>query len=342
MHPTVILFIIIKRHQTSGNLFLMRKYISFITLTLSIISYTAHANDTEYGDVNGTIRLMKQNHVSMVKERLIISQQRINVDYIFANHGKQDITIPIAFPMPPAQPSYYSGGPGITNFKLSVNGKPQKTQSRWIAVLADRQGKVFRDVTRQLAEQGWTIARLREVLESDDSFGRQEDMPVLAKEWFKNKDDNNYFHLTVQQLFVWQQTFPSGKEVIIHHAYTPSVTGGIQREVADVEEVLGKSCQTKNNRNHLNQMRHLLKERGQLPQFEWSIISYILTSGANWKDGIIDDFTLRIHKRTANDVAVVCFNHPLQPIDSLTLEFKQKNFKPEQNLDVTYYSISPK
>ncbi|WP_213794596.1 DUF4424 family protein [Klebsiella aerogenes] len=306
----------------------------FLLLTMSPAAY---ANDTSIGEVNGSIAMLKQNDVSMEKERLLISPQRINVDYLFINHGQQDVTLPVAFPMPPKQfDSGQDHNPGIMNFKLSVDGKPVKPQVRWVAQLLDDNGHPQEDITNKLLKIGWTVEKLRDVITSDDFFKQPDNLPALPKSWMKYGGAN----LAVQQYFIWQQTFPAGKEVMINHSYTPSMTSGVPREFADITD---KKCLTDDNRKRLAQLRSRYKTDDTedfFPGFNWSEISYILTTGANWKGGVIGDFTLRVHTNEPKEVAAVCFNYSLKQIDPLTQEFKQKNFRPERDLSVIYLSAS--
>ncbi|TCB88113.1 DUF4424 domain-containing protein [Enterobacter quasihormaechei] len=301
---------------------------------LLITSMSVYANDTSIGDINSTIEFLKQNDISMEKERLLISPERINVDYLFVNHAPQDVTLPVAFPMPPEQ--YYESdrNPGLMNFKLSVNGKPVTPQEKWVALLINEKEKSWDDITDKLLKTGWTVEQLRNVIKNNAIFQQPDNLPALPEAWVKNGGDL----LAVQQFFIWQQTFPAGKEVMINHTYTPSLTSGVPREVADITD---KNCLTDENKQQLSQLRSNVKRNHQeevFPGFNWAQLDYILTTGANWKEGVIGDFTLRIHKRAADEVAVVCFNHSLKLIEPLSLEFKQKNFKPEQDLRIIYLS----
>ncbi|ECF2751441.1 DUF4424 domain-containing protein [Salmonella enterica subsp. enterica serovar Ituri] len=310
--------------------------------TLMLFSAAVGANDTWWGDDNGSIQFLQQNDISMAKERLLISVDRINVDYLFVNHGSQDITLPVAFPMPViTQDSLIDGkAPGISNFQLSVNGKPVATESRWKVMRTDEKGKSVEDITLKIKKAGWTTDRLIDVLQS---FNHQ---PKLPPQWFKNGKPL----FTLQQYFVWQQVFPAGKEVVVHHAYTPSLSGGLPMTVDDFiprADHLADQPWSSDDKclsdATLRQLRALEKGAGKFSfapmagSIGWTRLGYILTTGANWKDGTIGDFTLRIHKQQPGDILSLCFNHPLMQIDPLTLEFKQQNFKPENDLSMTFY-----
>ncbi|EKS0308081.1 DUF4424 family protein, partial [Salmonella enterica] len=108
-------------------------YFKWLSVLLCFItSYHAYANDSAVGETNGSIEFLQQNEISMAKERLLIASDRINVDYVFINHSAQDITVPVAFPMPAISQQYMGDRTeGIANFKISVDGKPVKSESRW-------------------------------------------------------------------------------------------------------------------------------------------------------------------------------------------------------------------
>jgi len=55
------------------------------TLTALLFSTSVFANDSSFGDANGSITLKYQPHISMDKESLFISEAEIRVDYVFTN-----------------------------------------------------------------------------------------------------------------------------------------------------------------------------------------------------------------------------------------------------------------
>jgi hypothetical protein len=127
--------------------------ISLVALALFNSSF-ATANESSIGDDNGTISFKSQPNISMDKESLFISEEKITVDYVFTNTSQQDLVVPIAFPMP----AMYFGSSDhgeIKDFKLWVNGKPIKTE-RKLVILLD--GKT--DISKKVAESGWSEQEL--------------------------------------------------------------------------------------------------------------------------------------------------------------------------------------
>lgn len=331
----------------------MSKLSLFLIFYLTLFCHSSLANDSSWGEVNGTITLLKQNDISMAKERLLIAADRINVDYLFVNHGKQDVTLPITFPMPSIY--QYAGqdlSPGVMNFKLSVNGKPIKTATRWVIMRFDKNDKNVEDITAKVIQSGWTIQQLIHSLKNDEALYNREKnaLPPLPDEWF-DSDGNPMFY--AQQHFTWQQTFPAGKEVMINHSYTPSLSGGVP---TDIQYIVGDGTKENPPEECLNNTTHkqvealdkAIKTQHQddmqkdddgkvMSQIGWNNLSYILSTGANWKDGVINDFTLRIHKSSPEEVVVTCFKQPLKQISPLTLEYTQKDFKPDEDIHLQFY-----
>ena len=293
-------------------------------LTLASLIVTAllgspltHANDSSFGDDNGTITLKYQPDISMDKESLFISEAKIQVDYVFTNTSQHDLEVPVAFPMPPM---YFgmSDHNEIENFKLWVDGKPQKTEHKLVVLLEDKT-----DISDKLAALGWTV----EDVESFMLYGElPPGKPPLPAEWV---DSNNAIRFTMSNYFLWQQHFPAGKSVSIRHAYTPSVTSGVPQPASIIIGDYAKStCLDK-------QTQAAVKKREGEYGVDWANLRYILTTANNWQ-GAIKDFQLTIKKQAPTDVVSLCFDGELKKTDNLTFEFHQKNFKPSRNLDLLF------
>jgi len=307
-------------------------------LLFLIISNHAYANDSAVGEINGSIEFLHQNEIGMAKERLLIAKDRINVDYVFINHSAQDITVPVAFPMPAILlNSGRDHSAGIANFKISVDGKLVKSESRWRVIRLNEQNENTEDITTKVLQRGWTISQLIDVLQSDgwiNADNRGEEKYRLLV------DQKGYLSIAVQQYFIWQQRFPAGRQTIIHHSYTPSLSGGVPTALDEIlGDAYGDKCLSPAARKALKRLDAGIKYRNEegYANIGWAELGYILKTGANWKGEVIGDFTLRIHKDNENEVVVPCFNYPLKQIDPLTLEFTQKNFKPGENLDIHFY-----
>lgn len=297
-----------------------KKIFSHVVRLITVLATTCghvHANDTSYGDDNGTIVFKHQPDISMDKEVLLISQERIQVDYLFTNNGKNDATIPIAFPMPPMYfgPSDHSE---IQNFKVTVNGVDVKTSRRLIVLL---DGKT--DITAKMSALGWSEKDLVGLFSESDV--KPKGKKPLPPDWFTGDEPR----FTLNEYFTWQQTFPVGQPMSIRHSYTPSVTTGIPRTARMLIDDYSKgTCMD-------DIFKTAIKRRDSAYGVPWAHVSYILLTANNWQ-GPIKDFTLRIRKQAPTDLISMCFDDDLNKIDPVTFEFRRQNYRPNRNLSVLF------
>jgi len=274
------------------------------------------ANDSSVGDDNGTIVFKRQADISMDKETLSISENRVDVDYVFTNNGKTDVMTTIAFPMPPMYFGY-SDHSEIKDFKLLVDGVGIKTNRKLVVLLKDKT-----DITKKIAALGWSERDLVTLLETQELPKGKKRLPA---EWF----DGDEPLFTLNEYFTWQQTFPVGKPVSIHHSYTPSVTTGVPMPASSLIEGYAKeTCMDKS-------MQAAIKRREGAYGVRWANLRYILLTANNWQ-GPIKDFTLRIKKQSPSDVLSVCFDGELNKVDRSTFEFRQQAYRPNRDLSILF------
>jgi len=286
-------------------------------LCVVFAAHTSSANDSSFGDDNGTIVFKNQTDISMDKETLWISEEKILVDYVFTNTSQHDLVIPIAFPMPPM---YF--GPEdhttIQDFKLSVNGKPLKTKRKLVVLLDGVQ-----DISEKAHKLGWDEDSLSSFLESQELPKGKKPLPTA---WFDKSGEPRF---TLHEYFIWQQPFAAGKSVTIHHSYTPSISTGVPQMAADIIRAYEKeTCLDKNAQAGV-------KKREREFGVGWAHLGYILVTGNNWQ-GPIKEFHLTIKKQKASDLLSLCFDDELKKTGPLTFEFHTQNFRPTRNLNVLF------
>lgn len=291
---------------------------SFLIATL-LCSANVFANDSSIGDDNGTITFKSQPNISMDKESLLISEQQIQVDYVFTNTSQKDLTVPIAFPMPPMYFGYSDHGE-ITDFKLWVDGKPLKT-ARKLVVLLDGTA----DVSKKVAEYGWSEKELINFL-SDHEAAPPKGKKPLPKAWF---DKDGEPRITLNEYFIWQQSFPAGKSVSIKHSYSPSISTGVPQPASYlIQDYAKATCLDKGSQLEM-------KKREREYGLSWAYVSYILMTANNWQ-GAIKDFTLTVKKQNPKDMVSLCFDGELKKTDPKTFEFHQQNYKPTRDLSLLF------
>lgn len=290
-------------------------------LVLSAASLCAGANDTSFGDDNGSIEFKQQAEISMDKEELFISQDQIRVNYVFTNTGSKDLTIPMAFPMPPKYfgPSDHSE---IKDFKLWVNDAIVKTERKTVVLL---DGKT--DVTSPFAQLGWSESDLAALLSFEDVPAGKKPLPEA---WL---DRDGQPLLTINEYYIWQQVFPAGKPVAIRHSYAPSVSSGVpQPGEYLVQDYAQKTCMDKNARS-------AVRKRDKEGGIRWAFLRYILLTANNWQ-GPIKDFQLTIKKQSPAELISLCFDGDLHKVDSQTFQFSRKNYRPARDLSILFFGHS--
>lgn len=293
---------------------------------LALLSFSAFANDSSFGDANGSITLKYQPHISMDKESLFISEAEVRVDYVFTNTSSQELIVPTAFPMPPM---FFGSADhsSIDNFTLKVNGKTQPTEHRLVAQLADKT-----DITAELKQLGWGIDEVAYFAEYGEV---PEGKLALPKEWL---DEEQQIAFTLSDYFVWEQTFPAGQSVSISHSYTPSISTGIPDTANSIIDTYTElACLDESAKQGIRKRNLIVKQDGEDVEYgvEWSHLSYILVTANNWQ-GAIKDFKLTLKKSQPTDLISLCFDGELKKTDPLTFEFQQKQFTPTQDLSILF------
>jgi hypothetical protein len=287
-----------------------------LLFSLLLVCRFASANDSSIGDDNGTITFKTEPDISMDREVLTISQEKILVEYIFTNTSQKELTIPIAFPMPPM---YFGQGEHseINDFKLLVNGKRVKTARKLVVLLDNDQ-----DITKEFFKLGWDVDAVAS-LEGGEYPKNKKKLPAR---WL---DKDNSPRFTISEYFIWKQTFPAGKPVAISHSYKPSISTGVPRPASEIIKTFKKStCLDKNAQT-------TIRKRSGVHGVSWAHLSYILMTAKNWQ-GPIKDFNLIIKKQKESDLLSLCFDEELVKTDTKTYQFHKQNFIPKSDLELLF------
>jgi hypothetical protein len=339
----------------------MKRIILVVLVCLGfLMSDCVIANDSIGALGLGGIEFKKTKDISMEKETLTISNDQVRVEYEFINNTDKPIRETVVFPMPVynyykafCQPSpEYMGS--VQDFKVWVDGKqlmPSLTVRARIQQHADA-GKQeiitgYIDVTDRLKKLGFTdedIAEYRGITfysgecDNDDDLyvsGKyQQNLELLNKEGLANKKHPLW---DVSYVYHWEQEFPPKQITHVVHEYEPFAGGG-----SGEADFMGSSpsfqmynpkdfCMTD---GAIRAARQIQKRTTQ--PFRWSVVDYILTTGANWS-GPIKDFTLNLKKMNANEIVTLCFDGHFKKQDALTLTSNIKNFTPQKDISVLFY-----
>lgn len=318
----------------------------FAALAVLGLAAPLHANDSEAAVGLGGIELVRNETVSMDSEDLYLSAKEVRVRYRYTNHAARPVELTIAFPLPvlrAADAASY-GDQAIPDFSAldfhtEVDGRPVKLE---MVRRAEIKG---RDVTQRVTALGWRVDWI-------DGTGEEPDFvrvlsPAQRKTYLQEglltavPDLGEGVVLPawdVATLITRKQVFPAHASVTVTHRYKPmlggSVGGGLEPGFRESDpEHVRQYCVDQPFLATFD--RKLATQRRTAPDtmaYSETWLSYILSSGRNWK-GPIGDFRLVVDKGRADSLVSFCMDGA-KKITPTQFEVHRINFEPEGDLDV--------
>jgi hypothetical protein len=311
----------------------------------------ASANDTTAEMGTGGLVLARSDAVSMVKEVLSISMERITVDYVFKNVTDRNVETIVAFPMPDIRfsPDGMIAIPkteadNFLGFTVTVDGaavEPQLEQRAFASGI---------DITQTLKERGIPLQPMNEagaaVLDGLDDAAREELAAIGAILLMESDVGEGPQTIaeplwTLRSTYHWRMTFPAGKEIAVAHSYAPSV--GATSGITFAGPYVDNAWRDDYRRRYCMDDAFIAAAEKRIPaenapepvQFHYeSRIQYVLRTGANWA-GPIADFTLRVDKGSPDNLVSFCAQG-VTKTGPTTFEVKAKDFWPESDLDILF------
>lgn len=128
---------------------------TIIVVLLCVASFinSSFANDTVVEITPKGLQLKIEENISIEREDLYISLEKIEAFYIFKNHSDKDVTVEVAFPVPPyralsVKNQNYSHYPvDFSDFIVEVDGK-KTDYKKDVKALVD--GKDYTDILNNL------------------------------------------------------------------------------------------------------------------------------------------------------------------------------------------------
>lgn len=333
---------------------LSRRTRALATAVIFCAALHTQANDSTARIGAGGIELLKTDDVRMLEEQLDISPQRVRVRYRFLNEGKSDLHTTVAFPMPA-----YRWNPGeaqtevnvrpMRSFVAKIDGKIVSTQLSRSAMAGGK------DITRELRAAGLSDTQIF------DTFGDA----TVDGDGLTDNQRRRVLALVggfpipgwqVAETMHWEQTFPAGREIVVEHEYEPfvgmvysaPVQRGFARSELDLRPVslgsearnLKEACLDDGIKQALD--RRITDLAGAAPEVWVTLqdVEYVLGTGRNWR-GPIDDFTLTIEKASADQLVSLCFPGKPTRVGGTSLQFRHRNFVPQDKLVVYFYTVKP-
>jgi hypothetical protein len=317
-------------------------------LVLLAITSQIHADDGAASIAAGGIVMVREPRITMQREVLRISADKVRVDYEFRNDTDKDITTEIAFPVPAYAldwdeiPMRYQG---FENFQLTVEGQRTRFDVETKAKLKER------DVSAVLRKYGIDIASFGH-FNDDTHFAADirrlssvQRASLIRAGLLYPEDDQDEAQWSVEKKYYWQQTFPAHAIVHISHQYTPvlgntnSVRYGFQSSADPASREEDESvCIDPKLRETL--MGYLLpSQENSVPL---SYVDFILTTANTWKIPI-EDFTLiveRPHAKGASQNFVsFCWDSPIVKLDADHFSAHIENLIPKKELRIGFISV---
>jgi hypothetical protein len=315
-----------------------------LSLLGPLFNQPACANDSAVEITPSGLQFKSLKDVSIEKEELFISTDRVEVAYNFKNQSSTDIVTEVAFPIP--EYKWTLLGRSVTDFAdftVEVDGKKNRFKRE---VKAFARGK---DCTRILTDMNISIVDFGKYESGLDPVMKRPyvtfvdrlkptDKKILIdsgilRAFIEAEPDVVFPDWSVSIKYYWTQRFPSRKTVTIRHSYGPYA--GFRPFCAsnsdDVEFLRKNACI---DESFVSWMRNNGLSGDDCPMGLW--VSYILTTANNWH-GPIKDFRLTIEKKADQEVST-CFDPKIRKTKDNRYQSHVKDFIPEKDLKVYFFS----
>jgi hypothetical protein len=324
----------------------MRKL--FAATWLLVVSVPAGANDTTAELGAGGLVFTRSDVVSMESEDLYISQEEVRVAYVFRNTGQADVEAIVAFPMPDIASSPYenvsipdTASDNFLDFKVAVDGKDIQP------TLDQRAFAVGIDVTDTLKSKNISLSPYQDGIEGQLSRLSEADRQdwiargiILVETYDQGEGMKDHYApaWTLNSTYWWRMTFPAGKPVDVRHSYKPSVGGTVAISFVQDGKLGGTSLERYRSTYCMDKAFETaaLKAAGRAgkggPAYYESWLSYILTTGGNWRSSI-GKFKLTIDKGKPENLVSFCGQN-VQKTGPTTFVMTAEDFYPEKDLDI--------
>ncbi|HEV7661442.1 MAG TPA: DUF4424 family protein [Allosphingosinicella sp.] len=319
---------------------MMRPRLVAAALAILVLAGDALANDSTATTAAGGLVLTRNDDIDMVSEDLFVSVEQVRVHYVFRNRSRRDISVTVAFPMPPRDLSQLGhadvGYP--SDFHTMVAGRPVTAALERHTVAGGRDHTALLERLHiPLAPDAQGIARISAALAALPA-ARQAELRRLG---LLGNDEFNETQIvptwTLRDTWHWQQVFPAGRNLVVDHRYRPgagSTPGPMlgdraYRRTADGRAEMAAYCP---DPAFLRRLEQLTEQGGDGTQLGDYYIGYILTTGGNWRSPI-GDFRLVVDKGRASNIVSFC-ETGVRRLNATQFEVRHRNWRPTRNLEI--------
>lgn len=296
----------------------------------------ALANDSTAEKAAGGLVLTRTDAIDMVSEDLYVSPRQVRVAYVFRNRTRAPVRTIVAFPMPDRDldemynsDTNYPGG-----FRTLVDGRPVTMQVERRALLNGVDHTTLLEgmgIPARTGDPGSDV--LPDALSRLSPANRRR----LSEMGLIGNDGGLHPLWTVKETYYWEQVFPAGRELRVQHSYSPGTGGSVTVALASPD--FRASPEGREEQRRYCTDRAFLAALGRMSAREGSGIflsqqnlSYILTTGANWRSPI-GRFRLVVDKRNPRALISFC-GEGVRRISPTQFEIRRRNWRPTRDLHI--------
>ena len=288
--------------------------------------------------------MLKQSaDIDMVSEDLFISADEVRVRYVFRNRAPQDVRVTVAFPLPDHDlaEDFYGDVAYPSDFAHQGRRPPGDDGGR--AAGAAERDRPYRACSPDSASRSWTAtAGIAERRARSRRFRRPTATGSVAldlAEPIRRADRRaSRRSWTVRETRYWEQTFPAGRDLVVEHSYRPGTGQATATGLAHPEYLRGEGRQAMIDRYCIDEAFLAAVDRGTRqagggqPAYSEQWVSYILTTGANWRSPI-GDFRLVVDKGDPSHLVSFC-GEGVRRIAPTRFEMRRQNWRPTRDLHI--------
>jgi len=302
---------------------------------LLALAAPALANDSVAETAAGGLVLRQSRDIDMVSEDLYLSRLEVRVRYVFRNRSPRPIRTVVAFPMPDRDLAAEEEGDIAwpADFRTRADGRAVTMRVERKAMLRGvDHSALLRSLGVPIAGRDNDTALYRAL----DALPRAAQARLAAL----GLVEGGRPAWTVKETWYWEQIFPAGRDLAVEHRYRPGLGGTVMtalgsREVRESDygrRTIARYCI---DQDFIATVERAARRSGNdYPAYAESWLSYILTTGANWRSPI-GDFRLVVDKGDPRTLVSFC-GEGVRRISPTRFEIRRRNWRPTRDLHVLF------
>jgi hypothetical protein len=294
--------------------------------------------------------LARSDDIEMRAQELYVSPKQIRVSYRFYNAAPNDLKTVIAFPMPDVTvgdaavsvPLPSDDPENLLGFSTLVDGVPVKARAVQKAFVRgmDRTADLERMKVPLAPHLRSTDKALAKLLPGDgDELTRNGLTAVEEYSVGRGMRKQLSPRWTLKTTYLWEQTFPAGKEVTVEHRYKPSVGRSVHTALGDpaamnderTKAYVRKYCIGQEVMEVLARARQAARTPYGAP-FSEERISYMLSTDAS-RGRPMGEFRLTVDAGDQGSLVSFCADDARKTGPS-RYEVRKAGFLPQGDLDI--------